>query len=160
MIVVIVSEMWKPSFYPSGTESCFEYIPVIKIFNTTLRIKGLINKLGTKLLVLENTLMERGRFSERLGSFLLSGKSNPITIYQILADGALASSEGPVYTELFSTALELFRARQWQQAKTTLARCLELEPDDDPSPFYLKLCRIYQCKLPAANWQGVIPVGK
>ena len=110
-MVVIVSEMQKPSFCHSGTESYFEYIPVNKIFNTKLRIRGLINKLGTRLLVLENTLMERGRYNERLGNFLLSGKSRPITIYQILADGVISGADTPAYTELFPTALELFRAR-------------------------------------------------
>ena len=63
-------------------------------------------------------------------------------------------------SELFPTALELFRARQWQQAESTLAHCLELLPGDGPSRFYLELCRAYLRKPPAADWQGIIPVGK
>ncbi len=144
-----------------GAAGHYEYAPVGDIVNTSSRIEGLNKKLGTRLLASEDTIVEGEGFSTRLmGTFLLSGKSNPITIYQILAGGVISSAGAPVYTEMFPTALELFRARQWQQAESTLARCLELEPDDGPSHFYLELCRAYQRKPPTADWQGVIPVGK
>ena len=144
-----------------GAAGHYEYAPVGDIVNTASRIEGLNKRLGTRLLASEDTLVEGEGFTKRLmGSFLLSGKSRPVTIYQILANGALAGAMGPVYTELFPTALELFKARQWQQAETILARCLELAPDDGPSHFYLEQCRTYQRKPPIADWQGVIPVGK
>jgi len=144
-----------------GAAGHYEYAPVGDIVNTSSRIEGLNKKLSTRLLASEDTIVEGEGFSTRLmGSFLLSGKSNPITIYQILADGVLSETGSSVYTELFPKAVELFKARQWQQAESTLARCLELQPEDGPSRFYLELCRAYQRRAPASEWQGVIPVGK
>jgi adenylate cyclase len=131
------------------------------IVNTASRIEGLNKRLGTRILASEDTLVEATDFDKRLmGSFLLSGKSRPVTIYQILADGAFKGEATPVYTELFPTALELFRARQWQQAETTLARCLEILPGDGPSHFYLEQCRTYQRKPPARDWNGDISISK
>ena len=144
-----------------GAAGHYEYAPVGDIVNTASRIEGLNKKLGTRLLASEDTLAEGEGLDRRLmGSFLLSGKSRPVTIYQILADGSITTSSKLVYTELFPTALELFKARQWQQAEETLIRCLELIPDDGPSHFYLELCRAYKRKPPPADWQGVIAVGK
>ena len=144
-----------------GAAGHYEYAPVGDIVNTASRIEGLNKRLRTRLLASEETVVEGEGFQKRLlGTFLLSGKSRPVTICQILAEGAFSTSVAPVYTELFPAALELFKARQWQQAETTLARCLDLEPNDGPSHFYLELCRAYLRKPPPVDWQGVIPVGK
>ena len=144
-----------------GAAGHYEYAPVGDIVNTASRIEGLNKRLGTRLLASEETLAEGSGVSTRLmGTFLLSGKSRPVTIHQLLADDEEALSGAPVYMELFPEALELFRARQWQQAETTLARCLELKPDDGPSHFYQELCRLYRRKPPTADWKGIIPVGK
>jgi adenylate cyclase len=144
-----------------GAAGHYEYAPVGDIVNTASRIEGLNKKLGTRVLASEDMLgLREGFYARFLGSFLLSGKSHPVTIHQILGDGEMSDAVAPAYTELFPTALELFKARRWQQAEATLARCLELLPNDGPSHFYLELCRSYRRKPPAAEWQGVISVGK
>jgi len=144
-----------------GAAGHYEYAPVGDIVNTASRIEGLNKKLGTRLLASEETVVEGEGLNTRLmGTFLLSGKSNPITIYQLLQDGLISGTGAPVYTELFPEVLAQFRAKQWQQAESTLTRCLELLPNDGPSHFYLELCRAYRRTPPATDWQGVIPVGK
>jgi adenylate cyclase len=97
--------------------------------------------------------------TRNVGCFLLPGKSQPLTIFEIAgsADVPPAGHYQELHS-LFAEALHCFSRRQWQQARALFQRCLKLEPDDGPSRFYQDLCQRYQDDPPAPPWRGVVQI--
>ncbi len=144
-----------------GAAGHYEYAPVGDIVNTASRIEGLNKKLGTCLLASEDVVSCcTGLVTRMLGTFLLSGKSRPVSIYELLDQHEQTPAHKRVYVEIFPEMVDNFRSGNWEQVEVLLARCLELMPDDGPSRFYLDLCSAYRRKAPGPDWQGVISVGK
>ena len=144
-----------------GAEGHYEYAPVGDIVNTASRIEGLNKLLGTWILASEETVDQQRDLTTRLmGTFLLSGKSRPVTIYQLLTKRDLTQSSRRLHGELFPEVLDLFQKRKWAEAESAVQRCLELQPDDGPSRFYRELCASYRRTPPAEDWEGIIPVRK
>lgn len=57
--------------------------------------------------------------------------------------------------ELYNRGLELYKARQFAEAKTWFAKALELKPDDGPSRLYLERCGHLIENPPPPDWDGV-----
>ena len=144
-----------------GAGSHFEYAPIGDIVNTASRIEGLNKLLGTRALASEAAIAGvYGVASRLLGRFLFAGKTQPITIYQLLTTDEVAASERHALDELFAKALAEFQSQRWEEAAAGFERCLTRHDDDGPSRFYLKLCYTYRDQPPPADWEGVIAVGK
>lgn len=144
-----------------GAEDHFEYAPVGDIINTVSRIEGLNKRLATQILASEQALQGvTGIDSREIGLFLLSGKTEPVTIYEL--SGAREQTENwhRLCSSTFPEALVLFRAGKWDQALAAFKQCLILQPADGPSHFYVQLCESYRQKPPSGDWQGIIQVSK
>jgi adenylate cyclase len=143
-----------------GAEDHFEYAPVGDIVNTVSRIEGLNKHLATQILASEKALQGVSGINSRdVGSFLLSGKANPVNIFELPA----IQEPGQDWIRLkdaFAEALALFRAGKWERAQNGFARCLILHKEDGPSLFYKNLCASYINHPPSSDWQGVVQVGK
>ena len=144
-----------------GAEDHFEYAPVGDIINTVSRIEGLNKQLATQVLVSEEVLQGViGMESREVGIFLLSGKTEPVTIYELRGAGEQTQNWNRLSKDTFPEALALFRAGKWDQALAAFEQCLILAAKDGPSLFYTQLCQSYLQKPPSGNWQGVIKVTK
>ena len=143
-----------------GAEGHFEYAPVGDIVNATQRVEALNKKLGTKLLA-SDELIEgtTGVLSRNVGTFLLAGKSQPLTIHELLIPDEETSRNHQLYFEMFPEALELFMLEEWEKALRMFQRCLESNAVDGPSQFYLQMCASYR-SAPPVDWHGVISVTK
>lgn len=143
-----------------GAEDHFEYAPVGDIVNTVSRIEGLNKHFGTQILASENTLQGVAGVDRReLGSFLLSGKINPVTVFELPVQPGQVE-EWNRLKEVFAEALTLFRAGRWEPALAEFEQCLVLHRDDGPSRFYKNLCASYRLSPPDSPWMGVVKVGK
>ncbi len=144
-----------------GAEGHYEYAPVGDIVNTVSRIEGLNKRLATQILASAEALQGvTGIASREVGFFLLSGKTKPITIYELFAANEQPHAHKRLYEEAFPEALALFRKGLWPRALAGFEGCLTLHADDGPSRFYRQLCQAYLQKPPTSDWQGVIAVGK
>ena len=144
-----------------GAEDHFEYAPVGDIVNTVSRIEGLNKRLGTQILASAKILQGVvGIESREVGSFLLSGKSKSITLYELFNSRKQTENRNRLTKLAFPEALVLFREGKWNEALIFFDYCLTLDAEDGPSRFYKHLCESYLQKPPSSVWQGVVRVDK
>lgn len=140
-----------------GAGAHFEYTPIGDIVNTASRIEGLNKKLGTSVLVsaeLKQGL--EGFLTRELGSFLLSGKTRPVEVSELVCPRGEGTDSRQALFAAFGEALETFRRAEWGVAAGCFRRCLEIDGEDGPSRFYLALCDEYLLTPPAGGLKGTV----
>ncbi len=144
-----------------GAEDHYEYTPLGDIVNTVSRIEGLNKQLSTRILASAEVIGKADNIASReIGSFLLGGKNQAITIFEVLTEEPRTPGKDRLYSHAFPRALSLFRDGKWQEALAAFNRCLLLDGGDGPSLFYINLCRSYLTSPPPPDLQGSIAVGK
>jgi adenylate cyclase len=143
-----------------GTEDHFEYAPVGDVVNTVSRIEALNKRIGTDILA-SNTVLDgtQGVASREVGTFLLGGKTQPVVIFELLADEERTAGRNLLCNEAFPEALLLFRRGRWPRALKAFNHCLVLDTEDGPSRFYKELCESFLL-APPVHWKGILQVEK
>jgi len=135
-----------------GAEEHYEYRAVGDTINTATRIEGLNKLLGTQILVSEPVLNGLDGFiSREIGTFLLKGKVQPVTIFELFCtidEISNLDTNWPQFAANFGHALELFNARQWQGALGALRAIKENHPEDGPTRFYIRYIENQPFSLP------------
>jgi len=142
-----------------GASGHYEYRAVGDIVNTASRIQGLNKVLGTRILASAETVQGLEEFSVRpLGSFLLAGKANPVSIVELMgASHQLGALEAGRRSE-FAGALQAYAEGRWREAAATFARILQADPDDGPARFYATHCARLEASPPEGEWSPTIRV--
>ncbi|MCG6929099.1 MAG: adenylate/guanylate cyclase domain-containing protein [Desulfofustis sp.] len=144
-----------------GAEGHYEYAPVGDIVNTASRIENINKNLGTWILASEETIQQCSSIATRLmGSFLMSGKKRPVTLYQLLPYEITSADTRSLYDDAFPGALKLFQQKRWKDAETAFRKCLDLDPADGPSRLYLQLSSEFRLRPPGEDWDGIISLQK
>lgn len=138
-----------------GAADHYEYRAVGDIVNTATRIEGMNKYLGTRILASAQTVKGLPGFVIRdMGCFLLKGRTQPTTLYEVMACGEPSTAQHDLCTR-FAAARSVFQVGDWSLAREKFAALLDLYPDDGPSRYYLSLSLRYQ-QSPPPDWQGVI----
>jgi adenylate cyclase len=144
-----------------GASEHYEYRAVGDIVNTASRIQGLNKVLGTRILASAETVQGLDEFVFRpLGSFLLAGKANAVSIVELVGrrvdmSGVAEPSEAFLG---FAQALDLFAQRRWQEAAASFHRLLDVAPDDGPSRFYAEHCEGLGLHPPDGEWRPIVRI--
>ncbi|GMW07444.1 MAG: hypothetical protein AMXMBFR8_22400 [Nevskiales bacterium] len=134
-----------------------EYRAVGDIVNTASRIESLNKQLGTRVLVSAETLAGLDGFCAReIGTFLVAGKTLPVTVHELLGALPQADTPGVPDLQLFAGALAEFRGQRWGAAAQLFRRCLEGTAADGPAHFYLRLCEEYLANGSVSFRDGVV----
>ena len=142
-----------------GASRHFEYRAVGDIVNTASRIQGLNKILGTRLLASEATVDGLEQFATRpLGSFLMAGKSTAVSLVELLGPRQGIDPHLSSLCEMFSGALDAYRAGQWRDAADRCESILRSAPDDGPARFYLVRCKHLLLNPPDADWTPTIRI--
>jgi adenylate cyclase len=137
----------------------FEYRPVGDVVNTASRIEGLNKLFGTQILASQEVLGEDSGFlTRKIGRVILPGKSNPVTVFELISPLESAQKKQKEKTIIFSDALSAFDDRLWNKAEILLSRYLELDAEDKPALFYLNQCQTLKKNPPEEMWNGTIIV--
>ena len=124
-----------------GGRGRYAYSLVGDIANTTSRIEGLNRYLGTWVLASEEAIGDVEALAKRrLGTFLLKGKTDPVSVFEIMDEEAEGDPEESDLRNRFAAALRVYDEGRWQEAGRHFADVLATHPDDGPSQFYRTRC--------------------
>jgi adenylate cyclase len=139
-----------------GAMDHYEYRAVGDIVNTATRLEGLNKYLGTRMLVSADALGGlEGFLTRELGSFVLAGKTRPVAVHELVAEGASATARQRELCAMFAAALAAYRRRDWAEAIRLWREIQDAHGGDDgPCQFYLRLCESYVAEPPDAGWDG------
>jgi len=88
------------------------------------------------------------------------GKSEPVTIFELMAEKGKLAPELVRMRDLYSQGTAHFYKQDWAKAIEALLEAEKLEPfasfaKTTPSTELLKLCRDYRVNPPPRDWDGV-----
>jgi class 3 adenylate cyclase len=129
--------------------------------NVASRIEGLTKLYKVTLLISEHTyrsLKNTNRFSVRLLDHVrVKGKSDPIIIYDVFSGDPQDIKEKKLATKRnFEQAIGLYQLKQFQPAKRMFEKCLQLNPNDRATEYYIERCAHFIDVGVEADWDGVL----
>ena len=145
-----------------GAMDHYEYGPLGDIVNTAQRIEGLNKPLHTRILVSEEGIDQLDGFLTReLGRFLLKGKIESISIYELVCRKEESNDQQRIKCMTFGKVLDPFRKGYWKEAEEAIEKFQESIKsfgEDGPSLFFSDLCKKYKEKPSREPWDGVVPM--
>jgi adenylate cyclase len=109
--------------------------------NSASRIEGLNKYLGTRILATESVIAGLdGLLARSVGQFVFVGKSNPLSIIEIVNLATEATPRQSELCERFTRAIEYFMNEDWKTAARQFESILETIGEDGPARFYLSQC--------------------
>jgi len=125
-----------------GAMQHFEYRAVGDIVNTAARIEGLNKLLGTQILVSSSVIEGlSGFFIRKVGAFVLKGKTQPVELFELIAQTDQLDPAWPPLAAAFTDALKLFQSHRWTEALNAFLDINRQHPGDGPTLFYIQYLR-------------------
>lgn len=145
-----------------GAMDHYEYGPLGDIVNTAQRIEHLNKQLHTRILVSEEVIDELDGFLTReLGRFILKGKIESISIYELVCRKEESKDQQRIKCMTFAKVLDPFRKGYWKEAEEAIEKfreSIKSYGEDGPSLFFLDMCQKYMKNPPGESWDGVVRV--
>ena len=125
--------------------------------NIASRLESANKQYGTRILISETTYeLAKDDFEARkIDSIIVVGKSEPVTIYQLL--GKKGQVEQPVLEikGLYEEAYGFYLQQDWKKAIASLEQALGINPQDGPSKLLVDRVQYFTNSPPPEGWDGV-----
>jgi adenylate cyclase len=140
-----------------GSDYAKNYTVMGDTVNLGSRLESANKHYGTRILLCERTrAMIGGGFELREIDFItVSGKSEPIRIFEPMAPAGALSAEAQAARDAFEAGLAAYRARDWDGAESSFTACLAKLPDDGPAQAFLQRVERLRVHPIGDDWDGV-----
>ncbi len=125
--------------------------------NLAARLEGANKMYGSSMMISQHTYRDCGDALDvrELDTIRVVGKSEPVTVYELLAR---KNQSKPVIADLaeqFEKGLKLYKQREFGSARLAFQACLEIVPGDGPALTYVDRCEEFMGNPPLPDWDGV-----
>ena len=140
-----------------GSITRLNYTVVGETVNSASRFEGLNKVYGTRIIIGENTreLVKEQFLARPLDLVSVKGSAKGVRIYELMAEMSGADERARTMARFAATALDLYLARRWDEARTWYGKILEMDPADRPAGILNERCRLYLENPPPFDWSGI-----
>lgn len=125
--------------------------------NLASRLEGANKMYGSHMMISENTYRSCGDVLDvrELDTIRVVGKSEPVTVYELLARKDQSTQKVSDLMAEFERGLSLYKQHEFGAARLAFQQCLEIVPDDGPAEVYVDRCEEFMGNPPLPDWDGV-----
>jgi adenylate cyclase len=132
--------------------------------NLAARLESAAKNYGVYSMISHYThdLVKDGFETRLLDKITVVGKSEAVTVYELLSEKGKLASEAAGLIEIYNKGIDCYYNREWKKALEHFAKAADLEPNKlfapekpTPSARFVKMCETYIDNPPNEDWDGV-----